>query len=231
MNGPEIINYIDTVNEAMPRTDNFNLVFWVLMGFNLVVFAFVRTLMPGYIPALFDTALHNRQLINNLREELNFKRIPSILLNLTYFHTIGILIWLAVEQKNEMAIVTFSLFALGLAIIKLIIIRFTSFVTNVQFGLQEHLLNHLIFFQVGGIILTPILIFTHYIPANYVNLLLIVLAVIIALLIVLRELQSLIRAIQYNISIFYIILYLCTLELLPILIGIRLILRDSEILN
>ncbi|WP_066756895.1 DUF4271 domain-containing protein [Crocinitomix algicola] len=231
MNSENIIQYVDKVGDAMPITDNFNLAFWVLMGLNLIIIAIVRTTTPGYINALFDTALHNRQLINNLREELNFKRLPAILLNLTYINAVSVIIWMATTQLENTWIYSIALILLASAIVKLLIIRLTVILTNTRIGLQEHFLNHFIFFQVGGIILTPILIFTHYIPASYVNLLLIVLTIIVALLITVRELQSLVRAIQYNISIFYIILYLCTLEIIPLLVGFRVILQDSEILN
>lgn len=231
VNDPTIVNYVDTIGNAIPIKDTFNFVFWILMSINLIIIAAVRTIHPAYIRVLFDTALHNRQLINNLREELNFSRMTSILLNLTYFNALAIIIWIAIKESNEYLMILLTFVLIGAAIFKLIFIRLIGVFANTKIGLQEHLLNHFIFFQVGGIILTPILIFTHYLPAHYVNLTLIIAASIIALLFVVREMQSFIRAVQYKISIIYIILYLCTLELMPLLVGVRVFILNSEILN
>lgn len=186
-----------------------------------MIFAFVRTVNPGYLRVLFSTAINNRQLVNNIREDLNLMRLSAILLNLTYFNALAIILWKAMDSKANVFILILAALLLFLALLKLIVIRVIAFLLNSKSALQEHILNHLIYFQIAGIILTPILLFTHYVPERYVNLTLTILLSLTGLFLVLREFQSLIRALQYKISIFYIILYLCTLELLPLAVGIR----------
>jgi hypothetical protein len=117
------------------------------------------------------------------------------------------------------------------ALLKLIVIQLLIFFTNSKIGFQDHHINHLLFFQIGGIILTPILIFTEYIPTGYHEHTLIGILILVGLIIVIREFQSLTRAIQYKISLFYIILYLCTLELLPLVVGIRVFILNNGVLN
>ncbi len=201
------------------------------MLFNLIAIALVRTLNPSYLKVLLHTALHNRQLVNNLREDLNLTRFSSILLNFTFFSSIAVIVWIATESTHIIDTLFIALFLLLISLVKLIVIALTSLLTNTKLGIQEHLLNHFIFYQIGGVILTPILIFTHYVPESYHQLLLTILFSIIGLFIVVREFQSLVRALQYKISIFYIILYLCTLELLPLMVGIRVFILNSEVLN
>lgn len=201
------------------------------MAVNLIIIALIQTLNRGYIRLLFSTAINNRQLINNLRENLNLGKLTSILLNLPYFNCLAVIVWMAMKSNADYLVVIISLILIGMALFKLFVIRIISVLSNTKIGLQEHLLNHLIFFQVGGIVLTPILIFTHYIPERYVNLLLISLVSIVGLFIIVRELQSLTRAVQYKVSIFYIILYLCTLEILPFIVGFRVFILNSGVLN
>jgi hypothetical protein len=191
------------------------------MVFNLIVFAFVRTANPGYIQVLFNTAINNRQLVNTIREDLNLGRLSSILLNITYFNALAAIIYRALHTDMSYLALIIAGILIFSALFKLLIIRIIAFLLNSKLALQEHLLNHLIFFQIAGIILTPILIFTNYLPDGYVNLSLIILFSIVGLFLIIREIQSLTRALQYKISFFYIILYLCTLELLPVFIGIR----------
>lgn len=217
----EIINRASQLGEAIPITETFNPVLWCLILVNIMIFAFVRTVNPGYLRVLFSTAINNRQLVNNIREDLNLMRLSAILLNLTYFNALAIILWKAMDSKANVFILILAALLLFLALLKLIVIRVIAFLLNSKSALQEHILNHLIYFQIAGIILTPILLFTHYVPERYVNLTLTILLSLTGLFLVLREFQSLIRALQYKISIFYIILYLCTLELLPLAVGIR----------
>ena len=231
MQEPDIVNYINQIGDAAPIHETFNPVFWLFMLFNLVAIALVRTLNPSYLRVLLDTALRNRQLVNNLREDLDLTRFSSILLNFTFFSSVGVIIWMATLSDNNSDVLFITLALLLISIGKLIIIALTSLLTNTKLGIQEHLLNHFIFYQIGGVILTPILIFTHYVPESYKPHLMITLFSFIGLFIVVREFQSLVRALQYKISIFYIILYLCTLELLPLMVGIRVFILNSEVLN
>jgi hypothetical protein len=227
----DFINEVSQLGDPIELTNRFNLIFWSLMAFNLIVFALVRTFNPGYLRILFRTAFNNRQLINNIREDLNLRGITSILLNLTYFTCAGIIAWKTTHSDlhNVILILVGALF-IG-AFIKLVVIQLLMFFTTAKIGLQEHFINHLLFFQIGGIVLTPILIFTQYVTASYCEITLISILVVMLLIIIIRELQSLTRAIQHKISYFYIILYLCTLEILPLVVGIRVFILNNGVLN
>lgn len=231
MEPQDFIHEISTLGDPIQVTNNFNVFFWTLMAFNLIVFAFIRTLNPGYLRMLFKTAFSNRQLINNIREDLNLNGLISILLNLTYFTSTGFIAWRTLHSNidSHILVLVGALF-IG-AVIKLIIIQLLIFFTNTKIGFQEHHINHLLFFQIGGIVLTPILIFTQYLPTGYHEFTLIALLILVGLIIVIREFQSLTRAIQHKISFFYIILYLCTLELLPLMVGMRVFLLNNGVLN
>lgn len=227
----EIVRHVNEVNEPILLDDSFNLIFWILMGANLVIFAIVRTTNNGYIRSLFMTALYNRPLNNNLSDRLDLRHFSSVFLTLTYFFALAPIIWKATNIKEHIYMLYLAIILLVLALVKMGFIALLEFVFNDQRGLQEHRLNHLIFFQIGGIILTPLMIFTHYVSADYVNLTLTIFAIIVDLLVLAREIQSLIRAIQFRISIFYIILYLCTLEIMPLMVGFRVFVLDNGALN
>lgn len=226
----EIMNQVSAVGEAVPVKGNFNLIFWILITINLVLIAISQALNPGYIKNLFSLAFNNRALVNNIREDLNFGKISSILLNLTYFNSLALIAWIAIKSEANLLIFALVGVFIAAALIKTAIIQLISFLASTKIGLQDHIISHLIYFQIGGIILTPILIFTRSLPDIYIESLLIGLIIIVAILIIARESQSLMRALQYKISIFYIILYLCTLELLPLVVGIRVFILNNGVL-
>ncbi len=227
----EIKEIIEHLGEGDPINHAFNYVFWLMMAFNLIAIALSKTLNPGYLITLFKAALSNRQLMNNAREDIDIWKTTSILLNLAYFQCLAIISWKILEIKDPIFIFSIGIALVGISILKLIGIRIISFITNSSNGTSEHLHNHFVFYQLGAVILTPILIFTHYVPASYVNIVLLIIASITGFLLLVREFQSLTQAFQYKIPIFYIILYLCTLEIIPILVGVRVFILNNGLLN
>lgn len=227
----EIQEIIEHLGEGDPINHSFNYVFWLMMTFNLIAIALSKTLNPGYLITLFRAALSNRQLMNNVREDIDIWKTTSVLLNLAYFHCLAIISWMILGIKDPIFIFYIAITLVGISILKLVGIRIISFITNSSNGTSEHLHNHFVFYQLGAVILTPILIFTHYVPASYVNIVLLIIASITSFLILVREFQSLTQAFQYKISIFYIILYLCTLEIMPILVGVRVFILNNGLLN
>lgn len=222
---------ITQLGEGTPINNSFNLIFWLMMGFNILAIALSKTLNPGYLSTLFKAALSNRQLMNNVREDIDIWRFTSVLLNFAYFNCLGIIVWKLASMDKTNLLFIITLVILGISILKLIVIRFISFIINSSHGTEEHLYNHFVFYQIGAILLTPILLFTNYVPASYVMILLIIPLGIVGLLLLVREWQTLTQAFQYKISFFYIILYLCTLEILPVLIGVRVFILNSGATN
>ncbi len=230
----QAIDFINTTNEIGQETlvqSTFNPTFWGMMGFNLICIAIVQTIWPHYFKLLFSTALNNRYLLTNAREGLNLNRLPSLLMNLVYFNGVSAVIYNFTPQLPHWVMFIYTGALLVLFFIKLIVMNTMAFIRQQKEGIQEHQLNHIIFFQVGALILTPFLFFTHYLSNTYTSTVALALAGVVVLLIFIREIQSLVRAFQAKISIFYIILYLCTLELLPLVVGIRVVTLNLGVMN
>lgn len=195
--------------------------FWILIGANLLLIAIARSTNRTYLRSLFVTAVFNRQLLQNSTEELRFGSLASILLTVVYFNCAALIVSLLFLKGFES--VTYLIVAMisVLSLLKLGIIKLTAFLTQSSDGLYEHQLNHLLYYQIAGVVLTPVLIFTHYLPASYSHSISLILGLLVAFFIFIRELQSLFRAIRARVAVLYIILYLCTLELLPLVVIIQ----------
>jgi len=188
------------------------------MLFNLIAVAVVRARRERYFSALVDTALQNRHLVQNLQEEFKQNKPSSILLTMTYFTSLSALIsYLVSKSFNEYAAPIVGVL-IGLFLLKWIAMYSIVFFTQSRSGIYEHFYNHTVFYQIGGIIMTVVLIFIHFLPEQIQNIASIVLLSIVLILLLLRETLSLFRALKSRVPALYIILYLCTLELLPALL-------------
>ena len=219
------------MNEGLRISTNYDTVFWILMLINLVCIAILRTRHNGYIKSLFTTVLINRYLLQNVQEELKITSFSSFLLTFTYFNCFAIVIsFISNDPHNDFTLL-FLVIIFGAMLIKWLIMFAISFLSQTKAGIQEHVYNHALFFQLGGIILTPVLILTHFFPKEWQWTIAICSGVLIIVLIILRDIQSLIRSLKARVNPLYIILYLCTLELLPLVLIIHALANNFEGLN
>lgn len=221
------IEPISNLGEGVLLTSSMDTLFWILMGFNLVVIAIVQTLHPHHIKDLFLVTF-SKAGSNSL---LDLGRFTSVLLNFTYLTSMGYVVAYYSNQSNELILFFIILGILSLLLIKLLSIRILATLADTKKGFMDHINNHFIFFQLGGVILTPVLLFSYSAPTKYNELVLIAIAFLLTILIFVRELKSILTALEYKISILYIILYLCTLEILPLVIGVRVFIQNSAVLN
>jgi len=225
MNEIEFIQNTNNTDAAQMIQSSFNWVFWSLMTFNVFAIAYIKTANPGYFGVLFKTGLYNRQLYKNKQDDLRLGGAGSILLTISYFNCVAIIAsalipaavsWMPLIILVGIAVVVF---------LKYGFIKTLSHVSQTSEGTNEHWINHLIFFQITGILMTPVLCFTHFSSQTVQNSTIISLAIFICIMIVVRELQSFIRAIRLRVSLVYIILYLCTLEIIPLVVIIKVLVK------
>ena len=172
----------------------------------------------NYISALFNTAIINRQLLQNTQEELKLGSTSSILLTLIYFNNLAIMFtYLAFEAYGIFMLVILGIL-LAAALVKWLAMWSIMFVGEYRSGVTEHGMNHLIFYQVGGIILTPVLFISHFFPNEIYHFIIIGCLIFAGVLLIYRDIQSIGRAIKARVSPLYIILYLCTLEIMPLVL-------------
>ncbi len=116
------------------------------------------------------------------------------------------------------------LFSLCIFIIyftKYIACQITGFLFKRQKLFSDYLFNVLLYNKNTGIFLFPVVIAIPYVPENIKRFLVIIGLVIIAWFLFWRLIRSLQLVINKKVSFFYLILYLCILEILPLLVLYR----------
>jgi len=221
MNEIEFIQNTNSTGASQLIKSSFDWVFWLLITFNVFAIAYIRTTSPVYFNVLFKTGIYNRQLYQNTQDNLRLGGFGSILLTISYFNCLAIVATALIPNASKWLPLIILVGIVVIVFLKYGLIKTLSFVSQTNEGTSEHWINHLIFFQITGILMTPVLCFTHFSSQTIQYNTIIALAILICAMIVIRELQSFIRAIKLRVSLVYIILYLCTLEIIPLVVIIK----------
>jgi hypothetical protein len=165
------------------------------------------------------------------RERNVLVRRVSVVLDFIYFVMLSVLVYELVTHFNWItsSMSQFNLYMLLLNIIiiyslvRIALLRITSNLFLQRSLFSEYIHNSLVINKGIGIVLFPIVITARYFPFPLISL---VLAIGLGILI-LGAIWKIIRAYQIirrkHIVLFYLILYLCTLEFLPLLLGYKVI--------
>lgn len=202
---------------------------WVL----IVVFVLflmvglVRFYFPGDFHLVINAYFDERALQQLSREDNLITSWPYIFLYIIFSFSLGLflLLYQSVGQPQVLSVynfLTLSLFIGLLFILKILVIRFLSYVFFLDKIVREYVsVLYLVYFN-SMLFLMPFLLTVTMLPAVYFNFILILFVVIVSVLFVYRFVRTAIHLFgAAKFSIFYLILYLCTLEIAPILILVK----------
>lgn len=207
---------------------------WILITLLLCIslFAWIYYSSSKRIKQIFNAILSNRSINQLSRDGDLFKERITIPLTLNYLVTFSLFVFFIIHHFANLKVnnlfTVFSFFKL-LALISLLVLVKWSITSFIGFVFKNNnasnilLLNGLIFNIVIGIMLIPLNIFLIYtnlsISANILYFGIFTILIINAI----RYYRNIIIGISYSkFSQFYLFLYLCTLEILPLLIIIKL---------
>lgn len=197
--------------------------FWPLV-LSLIIIGLVRFSSPKNFLYLFKIAGNNVHLHLYLREGFNINGISSLILQFNYFLVMGVITYSIFNyyqqplETNYLALLICFTAPFVFYVFKYISIRLFSFLTDSPQGFFEYIANYKVFFQLQGILLLPmgiLLIFSGIESQKYLVLIILGLICLFSLV---RTVLSILYALRYGFSFMYIFLYLCTLEILPLVV-------------
>jgi hypothetical protein len=218
--------------EAKPKAQyiqNWSILIFVLL---FVILATVRTSSEKYIIQLFQS-IFNRSTANRLfREKVsNFMHV-SFRLDTFFILVIGLLIYqtvnFVVQPTSEESIIYFGISVAAILLyvtVKFSFYRIIGFIFDVSSETQEYIFYAKSGNRIMGLILFPIVISLFFIRGNYAEYLLIIGGIIVLIASIINILRGMKVIAQKVFSIYYMILYLCTLEILPLLLMWRILWR------
>lgn len=202
---------------------------WLLifLAASLVFIAFLRFFYKKTLMTNLKSAV-NFHLSERLFAESNssIKRF-SFLLNILFVYNTGILLFFAINYYNitipfeikPILLLVLSVAVVILAfIVKYIIIKIVGYLFKMQEPFNEYLHNIFIYNKLFGVVILPVILAYPYIDSDISEFLLVGSGIFYGILFILQIFRGILIAIKNKLSIFYIILYLCTLEFLPLVV-------------
>jgi hypothetical protein len=197
--------------------------------FLVVLFVWIRTFYSKFFSTL-GNALLSYHLSLKLFEERNvlLQRV-SIVLDFIYVIVFSVFLFEFVEYFGFLGtkMKGFNLFLLLLnivmmyAILRTIVLRLTGSLFLARPLFSEYIHNTLVINKGLGIALFPVVVLAQYLPNNLIPVVLVLGFIVVAAAFILKSLRSYQIILRRDVLIFYLILYLCTLEILPLLLGFK----------
>ena len=195
-----------------------------------MIFASVRVGSPKYLGQIFGS-LVNFNAASRLFRQAGYRTMFGAFRLDTIFHLILPLAVYQIAQYFKVGISDYPtiVFFVGLFIvlnsylfIKFFIYRIVGYIMMLKDQTEELIFNNKLYFRALGFILMPI-VTIHAIleQTNFITIW--IMAVLIILIYIAAVFRSFYLGYYKDISIFYLILYLCTLEILPLLLIFKLI--------
>ncbi|RLD63871.1 MAG: hypothetical protein DRJ01_02615 [Bacteroidetes bacterium] len=211
----------DVNDKIFPQTD------WILIValLSLAFFSWINLIYKKFISSNILATI-NFSVASKLFSERNIvtNRI-SFALNIIYIinaSLIGYYIfnYFNLQIINYNGLETFFIFFLILSVIsvvKLFLFKFFDFILLSKNKFHEYYYNNFIYNKICSIALFP-LIFAIPFTSNYISVILIKISIILPIIVyILKILRGLQISIQIRLSFFYLFLYLCALEIIPLL--------------
>ncbi len=222
-----VASYHDTVAQGVSRAHRPLWVFVTAMILFLCV-GIIRFIFPAEFHIIIDAYYRERLLQQISKEDSIATSWPYVFLYSIFSLALGLFIVVYMSGFRDAHFLTFGNYmrASGLIailfILKILLVRFLSFVFRLQRLVREYItVIYLVYFN-SVLFLLPFLLFIILSPAAYFNIILILFVVSISIMFIYRVLRTVLNVFgQTRFSISYLIIYLCTLEIAPILLLIR----------
>lgn len=197
---------------------------------SLFIFSWIKILYQKYIVQIVAGTVNYQVSVRLLREKNVLFRNMAMGLNFIFTLNIGLFIYFLIqsfnlnqiESNSFLSVALYSLGILAFYNIKTFICKLIGNVFLVKEQIAEYVHNIHLYNKNTGLFLFPVVIIYPYITSSLIKPIVIYLGLIIimgmTLLLVYRSFQIIMKN---GVSLFYLILYLCAIEILPVLLLIK----------
>lgn len=218
------------MNQLIPRPEVSLAEEWMILVFlfALVTLAYTRSTYPMRIKRLWSSMWNVRIMRQAIREEPNTPR-ANLLFNISFYLLASLVLFLTLKYFH---IEIWGMHGIGMYLIllasltaayaiKVIGIRMVQVLADGDFGLTEYEYNVFLMNRGIGIFLFPLACLLAYLPQIQIHWLIIAAGIIFGMMVLYRMGRGLLNAASEGIPIFYIFFYICTLEILPLVVCVK----------
>jgi hypothetical protein len=213
-----------TLREAVNLSED-----WMVLVFlfTLVSLAYTRRVHPARIFRLWNSMWNIRTMRQTIREEPNTPR-ANLLFNSVFYLQAGIIAYAGIKcfrpdinLNGVLPYLTLVGILFGIYLLKRILLRSIAVLSAGDFSLSEYEYSVFLTNRMLGLLLFPLALAIAYFPSQQAASIIVGSAAIILIAISYRLIRSLLTAVESGVTPFYILFYICTLEILPSALGIK----------
>lgn len=216
-----------TIERTADRFNNNESIFFFLL-FALILLSYTVSVYRKYIGQFFEALLF-RYVANKIVRE---KTVPvqkmSTLLDFLYILCFALLFnqafMLLSNSSQPNSIMTLALFTAAVCsfrLLRYLLIKISLLFTGYRLFFHDIYSNTILYSRVLGVMLLPLVFLITYTQITLALPLLYVSLAIFAIVMIARTIRLFLVFVEYDISFFYFILYLCALEIAPFLIVLK----------
>lgn len=203
--------------------------FWIPITLlvSCAIIVIIRFIHPGYYHALYEASLRNINIDLYVREDFSNSNLSGLLLHFNFLLMLSTLLLIAFSNyliphatDHEFPFYSLSMIFLALSIhmvYRYLMLGMVRVLSEVGRGIISSIYNFKLSIELGGVLLT-ILLIAHFAIQFEARYFLIILLVILLIINILYWVWSIQHAIRNGLHWFYLFLYLCTLEILPLVV-------------
>ena len=207
-------------------------IFIILLALTFFL-ATIRSFYNKFFDAIFKSSISYQTSFQLFRDTNNVFQRASLIFNLIFITASGLFIFLILKQfeifpAKSNTFLNFVLTSSGVFLffgLKSMIYKTMGYVFRVSDLTSEYLHNLFIYGKVLGVLLLPIVICLPYIDPNFHYPLIILGALFFSIAFIMSIIRGMEISVKTNVSVLYLILYLCMLEILPLLIMLKVVIN------
>lgn len=216
-----------------PQTRTRRLIFSLVI-FDLILIAIVLTLLRNFFRKSISSFTNENLLNQVFRERQSGTLIPFLIFYFLFFFNLALFLFLLMEQYqvslNLRPLLTFFYLFAGVSLAffaKHVLLRIVGFIFPIDQELSKYSFTIMIFGIIMGFLLIPINLLIAYGPENMTQYVIYISLGGIVLIYLFRSLRGLFIANKYVwFYKFHFLLYICTVEIAPAIIILKLILKQ-----
>ncbi len=196
----------------------------IIILFTISLIGVVIATDKNKIRLVFEAIVSNRSMNQSFKDKTAFVSKSTLILFVNYVLCFSMLVFAAnnkyffISWNSSKLILTSCGIIIALFVIKRGSILFFGKLSGLKNEVQEYLFNHTIFTLAAGVSIIPLLIIVNFIDVHS-QIVIQSSFVFVLLFMILRLVKSATTAIKHKVgSLFYLFLYICTLEILPLVI-------------
>ncbi|MFC4262502.1 DUF4271 domain-containing protein [Ferruginibacter yonginensis] len=200
--------------------------FFYIISLLFLLVGLMRTFFSRYFNTLFRVFFNSSLRQNQLTDQLEQAKIPSLIFNLNFVIVTGIYIYLYVHNKilgdttHNALLCFYCIAAVGICyFVKFLVLKLSGWLTGYQSAANTYIFIVFLINKVIGIFLLPIILFMAFSVQKIVAIVIFISILLLSLVVILRYLRSY-SMLQHKFKVagFHFLLYIISVEILPIML-------------